>query len=246
MDKQTKIYFFFFTIALLISTQSTIQSNTSTNQENKQVSINKWKLLSWNEVNATFWWSKGVYIQAEKGSTVTYNITSSEDNSTFPNSGALSIGNVTDIQTDNNDIASNLGLSIWPWMAGLVMNPNDWTYQKDEAKSASGSEFLQGTLEINEGLNYSILDFSRKAVEFTYLQNLTLGNQNTTLIFDLDSGVLLYGKSEFLGDVLYIIELELTSSTLIVSSNYNASGFTILFPITILVIIYSIRNRRFK
>ena len=205
-------------LLVLLTIQALITPVTSKNTD-KQASVNIWKLIDWNEANTTQWYSKGIFVQAQKGTQVTYNITSSQNNETYPNSGYFTIGNASNIQTDNNDLANTFTLSIYPWSPGFVTNPTNWTQNEASAKAAAAGTYLQGHLSITNGLTYNFSSYQRIANEFVYSQNLTLGNQNTTLIYDKDTGVLLYAKSEIYFSALFKIELELQSSTLISANN---------------------------
>ncbi len=233
---------------IILSIQVLIIPVTSKNTNNDQVSYNVWTLKDWNEVNTTQWWSQGIYVNAKIGSNVIYNITNSQDNMTDPNSGYFSIGNVSKQMTDNADLASTFTLSIYPWSPGFVTNPTNWTENENIAKSAAATGYLQGSLSISNDISYNASGFLRVANEFTYMQNSSLGNQNTTLIYDKATGVLLYAKSEIFFSTLYKIELELQSSTLITSNNVpstskNTPGFTGIIPLVVLPIIYFTKKR---
>ena len=241
----TTVLLLLFTIQALVITPVTPKSTN-----NEQVSVNVWKLIDWNEANTTQWYSKGIFVQAQKGSQVAYNITSSQKNETYPNSGYFSIGNASNIQTDNNDLANTFTLSIYPWSPGFVTNPTNWTQNEASAGAAAAGTYLQGHLSITNGLTYNFSKYQRIANEFVYSQNLTLGNQNTTLIYDRDTGVLLYAKSEIFFSALFKIVLELQSSTLIISSNTSTNqttttpSFTFVMPLLVVSSLFFVKKRK--
>ena len=241
--KITKKGFFIFLI-LLLSMQMFSSTTVSQSSDNKLVSNNVWRLLQWNSDYSPQWWPHNLYVSAKPGDLVIYNVTQSNSNMTNPTSGKFSFGNVTDFQTDNSELSLQFAISVYPWYPGFVTSPSNWTYQKEEAKNAA--DLLQGQINITEGLANASNMF-RTSYQFDFKQDLSVGNQNTTLIYDKDTGVLLYAYSEFQGSVLYKIELELVSSSLILSSNYNiAPGFTVLFPFSVFIMVYIIKKHRTK
>lgn len=241
-----------FLILVILSLQFSLSPAMSSTDNNQQVSTNVWKLLDWNQANPTDWYSQGIYINATIGSLVKYNITSSsQNNMTDPNSGFFSIGNVSNIKTDDYDLANTFTLSIYPWSPGFAMNPYNWSLSESQASNAAKGKYLQGNLTITNNFNYSVAGFTRTAVKFVYAQNLTLGNQNTTLIYDFATGVLLYAKSAIFFSSLYKIELQLQSSTLITASNITTTttttttpGFLIISPIFVLLAIIIFKKKK--
>ncbi len=211
-------------ILFLLSLQLSITPGTSVTNSNEQVSVNVWKLEDWNQASLLDWYSQGIYVNATKGTLVVYNITSSQNNMTNPNSGFFSIGNVSKRTTDNNDLANTFALSIYPWSPGFVMDPYNWSLSVIQAENAAKGEYLQGNLSISNISHYNDSGYLRNAIEFTYSQNMSLGNQNTTLVYDFATGVLLYAKSSLFIGSLYKIELQLQSSTLITTNNVESNS----------------------
>ncbi|MBD3226845.1 MAG: hypothetical protein GF329_01550 [Candidatus Lokiarchaeota archaeon] len=123
---------------------------------------------------------------ATSGQDVTFEIT----NVTASIKGELSIGNLTTESTDSN-IANQLTLSVWPWFPGLISS-TDWDSVKQAAIAAANytqGNYMNGSMEIT---NDSSL------ITFKYIQNDTCGNQNTTLIYNMTTGVLIECNTEFL------------------------------------------------
>lgn len=260
---KAKVLFKYSSLLILVflTLQLPIMPGTPSTANNNQVSANVWKLLNWNQANPTDWYDQGIYVNATIGSLVKYNITSSQNNMTDPNSGNFLIGNSSIVKTDNYDLANTFALSIYPWSPGFVMNPSNWSLSESQASNAAKGKYLQGNLTITNNLNYTVSGFTRDAVQFVYSQNLTLGNQNTTLVYDFATGVLLYAKSSIFFSSLYKIELKLQSSTLITTSNVvttssssnqgtNSSkstttpGFLIISPIFVLIGIAIFKKRK--
>ncbi|WP_455464624.1 hypothetical protein, partial [Candidatus Hodarchaeum mangrovi] len=100
------------------------------------------------------------------------------------------------------------------WFPGLVTSSSDWNLQKQVAQSAAEGLYTAGTLVVTD-ISYSYRNASRSAIQFQYTQDLSLGNQNTTLIYDKQTGVLLKAFSEIFFDHEYVIGLELITSDLI-------------------------------
>jgi len=211
-----------------------------------------WVVNNWNNDISINWFSAGLYLNNENNSLVRYKILSENPtNYSYPNAGKLSIGNFTDFDTDNNDIASTLTLSIWPWLPGIVTHVN-WTHHELEAESASNSIFLQGNLTITNEISFEIGNLMRSAIKFDYKQNLSLGNQNTTLIYDKSTGVLLSGYSEINFGQPFIIGLKYHNSTLISPTNSsNISGssnvrFETFLPLIFVLILLSSFRKKIK
>lgn len=211
--------------------------------DNTQVSYNVWNLLQWNNQSDVQWYSKGLFIHAQSGSQITYNITSSTDNATNPNSGLFSIGNVSNLETDNYDLANQFTLSIYPWLPGFVANPNHWSDYETQAKDAAST--LNGTIDVSQGIANASNDIFRTSYRFVFNQTPPDGNQNTTLIYDHDTGVLIYAYTEFYFGSLYIMEVELSSSTLVTGSNYQQTpGFTLAIPIVLLITLGVLKKKK--
>ena len=153
------------------------------------------------------------------------------------------------MEIDNPTIGSNLILSVWPWIPGLVAHTN-WTWQIDTFKSAN-TGFFEGEINYNLSTTYAVGNFERTAVSFDYKQNITKGNQNTTLIYDKETGVLLYGFSEIQFLNYYVIELKLDSSSLVTQSNVPKTNstpidtfYSFLGLMTLAVVFVLVKNKR--
>ncbi|MHA2105588.1 MAG: hypothetical protein ACW981_19345 [Candidatus Hodarchaeales archaeon] len=239
---------FLFLFNLVIISDSVALTN-----HGEFISTNIWKVTNWNETEPLNFFPVA-NITAEKDSIMSYNVTHEDlGNYTFSNLGNFTFGNLS-LSIDNPSIGSNLGFSIWPWIPGLVTHSN-WTWHIQEAVSASQGQYLLGDISIN-GVNdskaYQIGDFNRIGIEFVY-QQAKPGNQNTTLIYDQATGVLLYGFSEIFIEKMYFLELDLISSSLITSTNFQETkgvNFTLISVISILgfmsVVIVRLKNKKVR
>ena len=241
-----KLSVFFLTL-FLFSQISISNSTYIANQAESTLSYNSWKITTWNEESLVYFYPIG-NIQALNGSIIWYNVTDYDNlNYTYPSLGMFSFGNLSDY-SNNYDIGSNLALSIWPWIPGLLTH-NNWTWHKLEIQKATLEGFSQGETNIKENKGYNFSNLTRNSIKFVYHQNISLGNQNTTLIYDMDSGVLLYGFSEIFIKNYYVLEITLKSSTLINSSNYissvNFSNYFIIgfFCLTIPKLLFKISKK---
>jgi hypothetical protein len=185
--------------------------------------VSRWEIEEWNEENTVAWWDENytiTYFSATIGSIINYTVTSYDPtNFTHPSLGEIKIGNLS-TQTTNNNTGEVLALSIWGWFPGLITSSSDWELQKETALKAAQGEGTLGTLDIQEfTFNYS--GISRSAIEFNYFQDPSVGNQNSTLIYDKETGVLLEGYTELQFFSLYKLRLRLVYSDLISESNSN-------------------------
>jgi hypothetical protein len=215
-----KLVFVVVLVLLLIQSQISIVKGTE-----ETLQVHKWVLTKWHEKNLLYWYPLA-YVNATVNSEVWYNVSFIDfSNITHPTKGKFSLGNLTYENADTYEIGAALILSIYPWSPGVATHTN-WTWHKSEAIRASSEGFLRGSLVISEDIPYKINEYQRKAIKFSYQQNTTLGNQNTTLIYDIESGILLYGYSEIFFDSLYVIELYLAISSLINANNTTIASIS--------------------
>jgi len=198
--------------------------------------VSLWEITEWNEASVVAWEYPTLYFTAKNGSNINYTISSYDSaNFTNPSSGVINIGNLT-TQTTNNKTGEVLTLSIWGWFPGLITSSDDWNLQKQVAQEAAQGQWTTGNLEIQE-LTYNYAGMLRKAINFTYQQDPNIGNQNTTLIYDMDTGVLLEGYTELKFFELYVLELILVNSDLIVKVNTNLTSQHIFTNLTTIVFV---------
>ncbi|MFX0087988.1 MAG: hypothetical protein ACFFAU_20210 [Candidatus Hodarchaeota archaeon] len=196
--------------------------------------LSQWEIVAWNEDNPVAWEYPSTYFTAKIGSIINYTLSSYDSgNFTNPSSGTIEIGNLT-TQTNNNKTGEVLVLSIWGWFPGLITSANDWAYQKQSAQEAAEGEWTLGTLKIQD-LIYNYKGMSRQAINFTYQQDPSIGNQNTSLIYDKNTGVLLEGHTELMFNIPYFLNIKLIFSDLIVPSDVNLTPQTIHINLIVMV-----------
>jgi len=112
------------------------------------------------------------------------------------------MGNLTVLANDSL-IGSELMLSIWPWFPGLVSSLN-WA-DVDQKANSSATGWMAGVLEIRT---------TARAKTYIYHQGPT-GNQNTTLVYDVQTGILLAAYTEIYIANDYHLGLQLSEAVLL-------------------------------
>ncbi|MFX0115246.1 MAG: hypothetical protein ACFFB3_11925, partial [Candidatus Hodarchaeota archaeon] len=186
-------------------------------------SVLQWKLADWNEAWVGSWWNSTSFrgtVSAQNGTLANLTITEANvQNYTSSYWGIIEFGNFSET-VDNAETASFLSLSIYPWYPGLVTHTN-WAWHEFEAQNAVQEGFMNGTLSISE-TKHQILGTERNAIIFTYKQDKTIGNQNTTLVYDKETGVLLETHTEILFGTLFKMKLILVHSDCRTAAPLNA------------------------
>lgn len=226
-------------ILILMVSSAILGLNISSGSVNDDI-VCRWKITNWNDEILVYWYPIG-YINASTNSYLNYTISNyNSTNINSPSSGTINIGNFSESIT-NKDAATNLTLSVWGWFPGLVTFTN-WTLHEKLATTAADGLYTKGTISIEE-TTYTFGELKRKAITFEYQQDNTLGNQNTTLIYDYETGVLLSANTEITFLVEYYLELELVQSNLIASENLT-SGFMIPLVLTTLLVCILKSNKK--
>jgi hypothetical protein len=190
--------------------------------------------LEWVITNVTteaveWGWGTGDYWQANAGQRITYIINEIKNDEIH---GLLSIGNLT-LLTNDSRLAAELTLSIWPWFPGLISHL-DWTVVDQNARSAA-TGWMEGTLEIQTTATTKI---------YTYQQGL-FGNQNTTLAYDLQTGLLKAAYTEFYFQKDYHLGIELAEAIKEPSPlTVTLVEFSLIFVLLIFLIIVVLRFRK--
>ncbi len=103
--------------------------------------------------------------------------------------GNLYFGNLTRRNATMYEIASNLALSIYPWFPGFLTSVN-WTHETQLAQN--GTNTLMGTLSVSN-ITQSSFGTSVPAIMFDFKQKNHF--QNTTLVYALATGALLFART---------------------------------------------------
>lgn len=141
-----------------------------------------WKIKNVTNEVVEFGFGSGTFWQAQAGLALTFEIKEIANDEIF---GVFTIGNLT-LLANNSQIAAELVFSIWPWFPGLVSHL-DWNTVDQDATDAATTFFMNGSLDI-------LTTSTTKS--YIYRQG-PWGNQNTTLVYDLVSGILLSAYTEF-------------------------------------------------
>ncbi|MFX1562262.1 MAG: hypothetical protein ACFFDP_03030, partial [Promethearchaeota archaeon] len=156
----------------------------------------------WTVVNVTteaveWGWGSGDYWETKAGEQVIFEIQDIRDGELH---GLFTIGNLS-LMTNDSRIAAELTFSIWPWFPGLVSHLDWSTVDQNATDSATG--WMEGDLEIRT---------TASTKTYIYHQGL-YGNQNTTLVYDLSTGILQEGYTEFFFLNDYHLGLKLVQSS---------------------------------
>jgi hypothetical protein len=150
--------------------------------------------IPWYRIDV--WTGMGSW-KTESGSTLAYTVT--EINQTVY--GELVLGNLTVTDSSSEETASNLILGILMWGPGLITH-TDWTKHIEDANEQTQSEWINGTLELTE-TPQTFLGKMLETIKFA----LVSASQNTTLVYDKGSGILLEAQTGF-GQ--YFLEIEIS------------------------------------
>jgi hypothetical protein len=141
-----------------------------------------WRISNVTDEVVEFGFGSGTFWQAQAGHAVSFEI---QEIANYELTGLFTIGNLT-LPTNDSRIAAELVFSIWPWFPGLVSHL-DWNTVDQAATEAAASFFMNGSLDIHDGLSTKTYNYHQGP----------WGNQNTTLVYDINSGILLSAYTEF-------------------------------------------------
>ncbi len=191
----------------------------------------KWAITNVTDEVVGWGWGTGDYWKASESQQVTFEIAAIQDNEVH---GQFTIGNLT-LLTNDSRIAIELVFCIWfnmsVWFPGLVSHLN-WAAVDQEAIASVGG-WMAGDLEIRT-----------TTVSKTYIYHQgDFGNQNTTLIYDIRTGVLQEAYTEFFFMNDYHLGLQLVQSALFLTlPAIFIAGITALVIVVVLLVL--IRKRK--
>jgi hypothetical protein len=187
----------------------------------------QWRITNVTSEAVEWGWGSGSFWQASANQHIIFDIHQIADGEVH---GIFTIGNLT-IQADDSRIAAELAFSVWPWFPGLISHLA-WG-SVDQAARDANTAFMEGELEI-------LTTSTTKS--FIYHQGMS-GNQNTTLIYDRQTGLLLEGYTEFFFLNDYHLGVELVG----VTSAPTATSYFGVFLVVIfvfLIIAFAVNRRR--
>ncbi|MFQ6126641.1 MAG: hypothetical protein ACE5R6_18805 [Candidatus Heimdallarchaeota archaeon] len=149
------------------------------------------------------WYRIGVWTylgswKAENGSEISYTVTAVNEDVY----GDLNIGNLTVTNSSSAEIASALVLGILTWSPGLITH-TDWVKHTEEAQEQANSEWVNGTLTVPEK-NQVYMGKTFETISFILVST----SQNTTLVYEKNSGALLEAQTGF---GAYFLDIEISS-----------------------------------
>ncbi len=189
-----------------------------------------WRVKNVSSEPVEYGFGSGTFWSVSENQHITFNIQGITSNEVH---GIFTIGNLT-LPANDSRIAGELVFSIWPWFPGLVSHL-DWAMVDQNAINAA-TGFMEGELEIRT---------TATTKTYTYHQG-PWGNQNTSLTYQLRSGILLEGYTEFFFLNDYHLGIEFIGITW---NPTSAFFFVIIFIVIICLtslklIITSYRSRK--
>ena len=178
-------------------------------------------ILHWRITNVTneaveFGFGTGTFWQAQTGQALTFENQKIANNELL---GLFTIGNLT-LSANDSRIAAELVFSIWPWFPGLISHL-DWNAVDQAATDAASGFYMNGSLDI-------LTTSTTKS--YVYHQG-PWGNQNTTLVYDLNAGILLSAYTEFFFLNDYHLGIDFIALT------QNPTNLTTMFFVAILIVV---------
>jgi hypothetical protein len=181
-----------------------------------------WRITNVTDEAVEFGFGSGQFWHARTGQELTFDI---QEITNDEISGVFTIGNLT-IPANDSRIAAEIVFSIWPWFPGLISHL-DWNTVDQQATDAATTFFMNGSLDIQTTSTTKC---------YIYHQG-PWGNQNTTLIYQLGTGVLLSAYTEFffLKDYHLGIEFLLLTRT---PTSLSTILFVTFFVIAIIIVAF--------
>jgi hypothetical protein len=142
----------------------------------------QWRISNVTDESVEFGFGSGQFWHARVDQALTFDIQEIVNDEV---SGIFTIGNLT-IPANDSRIAAEIVFSIWPWFPGLVSHL-DWNTVDQQATDAAATFFMNGSLDIQT---------TSTTKSYIYHQG-PWGNQNTTLVYALGTGILLSAYTEF-------------------------------------------------
>ena len=191
--------------------------------------------LHWRITNVTneaveFGFGSGQFWHARVGQALTFDIYEKTHDEI---SGIFTIGNLT-IPSNDSRIAAEIVFSIWPWFPGLISHL-DWSDVDQQATDAATSFYMNGSLDIQT---------TSTTKSYIYHQG-PWGNQNTTLVYDLVTGILLSAYTEFffLNDYHLGIEFIILTQN---PTNLTTLLFVAIFVVAIITVAFAFALSRLQ
>ena len=189
-------------------------------------------------INSTTWSTIAKW-HAENASEITYTVDKViEIEGNDYTKGSFKIGNLT-LTTNDHAIGTNLALSYYPWIGGIISLESDWSSLSEGAPFGAGTN-----TSIDTETTMTILGKEVDTVTITVDDTL----QQTELIYEEVTGILVYANTSTFG---FHIKMRLNSSSIPLPSVTAGLGYSsavcFLMVISILAWSFNIyqKKRRF-
>lgn len=182
-----------------------------------------WRINNVTNAAVEYGFGSGTFWQAEAGQTISFEIQEIVNDELH---GLFTIGNLT-IPANDSRIAAEIVFSIWPWFPGLVSHL-DWSSVDQSAIEVAASFYMNGSLEI---------ETKSTTKTYEYHQG-PWGNQNTTLTYDLGTGILLSAYTEF----FFLNDYHLGIDFLLITQNPTNLATLLFVAILVVVLIIVIAS----
>ncbi len=154
--------------------------------------------------------------------------------SQYLDSGVLK-ENCTFANKSTTEIGSTLILGYNDYNPGFITSIN-WTHEKLLANnSIDPMGWIPGSVNFDES--------NPAEIKMIFKQDPARGNQNTTLIYNRDTGVLIYAKTEIFIYNLYRLEIQLKEFNI---SGYPLEIFSLLCVISLIAVVLVKKRNSFK
>lgn len=170
-------------------------------EENFSWEINEISIGTNVWINSTLWFTIANW-HANIGDEITYNVSDiiQVENKDYTK-GSLNIGNLS-LTTNDHAIGTNLALSYYPWVGGLISLEKDWMTLGNVTPFSTNANI---TIDTNS--KATILEKEVNTVKF----KLNDSSQQTELVYEAETGILVSGKTSAFG---FNLEIHLSSSSI--------------------------------
>jgi len=162
--------------------------------DNISIGTNVW-------INSTLWFTIANW-HANISDEITYSVSDIiQINEKDYTKGSLTIGNLS-LTTNDHAIGTNIALSYYPWVGGLISLESDWMTVGDVSPFNTNAN-----ITIDTDSTATILGSEVNTIKFKLNDSL----QQTELVYEAVTGILVSGKTSAFG---FSLELHLSSSSI--------------------------------
>ncbi len=186
-------------------------------------------------INSTLWFTIANW-HANINDEISYNVNDviQIENKDYTK-GSLNMGNLS-LATNDHAIGTNLAFSYYPWVGGLISLEKDWMTLGEVTPFSANVN-----ITIDTDSKATILGKEVSTVKF----KLNDSSQQTELVYEIETGVLVFGKTSAFG---FNLEIHLSSSSIplpsITPSVPQPGLICFLVSISLLTLTLKINRRR--